>query len=103
MVSRAGFSLTEVVVAVLLLSIVAVSVAAGGGAAAQMFTRAEMQERVLREAETILDSLLVQRVNANGSRELANATITWTAADSAGTIAMLVQMRDRTLQLTGQR
>jgi prepilin-type N-terminal cleavage/methylation domain-containing protein len=103
MVARAGFSLAEVVVSIMLLSIVAVGVAAGGVAAAQMFTRAEVQERVLREAEAILDSLVVLRVNGAGTRALFQSRISWTAADSAGTITITVQMPARTLQLTAAR
>lgn len=103
MVARAGFSLAEVVVSILLLSIVAVGVAAGGVAAAQMFTRAEVQERVLREAEAILDSLLVLPANGAGTRTLHQSRVTWNAADSTGSITVVVQMPARSVQLTGAR
>jgi prepilin-type N-terminal cleavage/methylation domain-containing protein len=103
MVSRAGFSLAEVVVAMLLLSIAAVGVAGAGVAAAQMFTRAEKHELAMREAESILDSLLTLRAHSAGTRMVQQTRIIWTAADSSGATSLFVQASGRTIQLTGQR
>jgi prepilin-type N-terminal cleavage/methylation domain-containing protein len=101
---RAGFSLAEVIVAMTLLSIGTLAVAATGFVAAQAFTRAEMQEQVLRGAEQILDSLAALPGNAAGARDIHGAHLAWTAADSASAITMLVNLPDRpSFQLSAQR
>lgn len=103
MVARNGFTLAEVIVALLLLSVVAVGVAGAGVAAAQMFTRAEMHERMLREAETILDSLAVLPANAAGTRVVHDAQLVWTAADSTRPITLFVHLPHRSIQFTARR
>jgi prepilin-type N-terminal cleavage/methylation domain-containing protein len=102
--ARPGFSLAEVIVAMTLLSITALGIAATALVAVQSFTRAEMQQIVLREAETILDSLLVLPRNASGSRTIHTSLLLWTAADSADAITLTVRTPHRgPIQLTGQR
>ena len=102
--ARPGFSLAEVIVAMTLLSIAALGIAATGPVAVQSFTRAEMQQSVLREAESILDSLLVLPRNAGGSRAVHTSLVQWTAADSADAITLTVRTPHRgSIQLTGQR
>jgi prepilin-type N-terminal cleavage/methylation domain-containing protein len=103
MVNRNGFSLAEVVVALLLLSVVAVGVAGAGVAAAQMFTRAEMHERLLREAQAILDSLVVLPANGAGTRVVNESQLVWTAADSTRPITLFVHLPGRSIQFTAQR
>ena len=103
MVARDGFSLTEVVVALALLSIVAIGVAGSGVAAAQMFRSAELQERALRAGESVLDSLLSLPSNGAGERHIPQAVITWTAADSAGAPIVMVAANGRIVTLSGQR
>ena len=102
--ARAGFSLAEVIVAMTLLSIAALGIAATALVAVQSFTRAEMQQLVLREAETVLDSLLALPQNAGGSRSVHTSVLLWNAADSAGAITLTVKTPHRgTIQLGGQR
>ena len=101
---RAGFSLAEVIVAMTLLSIAALGIAATALVAVESFTRAEMQQIVLREAETVLDSLLALPRNAGGSRAVHTSLLTWNAADSVGAITLTVKTPHRgSLQLVGQR
>jgi prepilin-type N-terminal cleavage/methylation domain-containing protein len=101
---RPGFSLTEVIVAMTLLSIAALGVAATALVAVQSFTRAEMQQIVLREADAILDSLLMLPQNSSGSKPVHTSLLIWNAADSAGAITLMIRTPHRgTLQLTGQR
>lgn len=103
MVTRSGFSLAEVVVALLLLSVVAIGVAGAGVAAAQMFTRAELHERLLREAEAVLDSLVLMPANGAGSRMVRDVEINWTAADTTQSIILLVHLPGRVIQFTAAR
>jgi prepilin-type N-terminal cleavage/methylation domain-containing protein len=102
--ARPGFSLAEVIVAMTLLSIGTLAVAATGFVAAEAFTRAELQERVLREAETILDSLVALPHSGAGGRAMHGASLTWTASDSTGAVTMGVMLRDRPpFEITAQR
>ena len=89
---RRGFTLAEVIVAMTLLSICTLAVAATGLVAARAFTQAEIQERVLREAENIIDSLAAEPANGAGTRELAGAHLSWTTADSSSAVAMRVKL-----------
>ncbi|HEY0809272.1 MAG TPA: prepilin-type N-terminal cleavage/methylation domain-containing protein [Longimicrobiales bacterium] len=89
---RRGFTLAEVIVAMTLLSICTLAVAATGLVAARAFTQAEIQERVLREAESILDSLAAGPTNSAGTRELAGARLSWTATDSSSAVVMRVKI-----------
>lgn len=87
-----------------LLSIAALGVAATALVAVQAFTRAEMQQNVLREAEAILDSLLALPHNGAGDRPLHTSRLQWDAADSTGTVVVTVTTPRRgTIQLEGQR
>ena len=102
--ARPGFTLAEVVVAMTLLSVAALGVAATALLAVQSFTRAEMQQHVLREAEAVLDSLLSLPQNGAGSRSVHTALLSWNAADSVGAITLTVRNPHRgQLQLMGQR
>jgi prepilin-type N-terminal cleavage/methylation domain-containing protein len=102
-VSR-GFSLTEVIVAMTLLSVGSVTIAATALVSVQSFTRAEQQQRALAEAESILDSLITHGAAASGSRSRAYASFTWTAADSANLVSVNVHLRSGArFQLMGSR
>ena len=102
--ARPGFSLTEVIVSMTLLSIAALGVAATALVAVQSFTRAEIQQNVLREAEAVLDSLLALPQNAAGTRDMFTSRIQWNAADSAAVITVTVTTPHRgAIKLHGQR
>jgi Tfp pilus assembly protein PilV len=102
--ARPAFSLVEVVVAMTLLAVGALGIAATALIAVQSFTRAEMQQNVLREADAILDSLLALSANTAGGRPVHTSMLLWTAADSAGAVTLTVRTPHRgVIQLTGQR
>ncbi|HEY0306270.1 MAG TPA: type II secretion system protein [Longimicrobiales bacterium] len=104
MVTRSGFTLAEVIVAMALLSIAALGVAATALVAVQSFTRAEMHESVLREAEAILDSLLALPNNSAGTKPIHTGRLSWNAADSAGAVTLDVVTPYRgAFQISGQR
>ena len=104
MVTRPGFTLVEVIIAMALLAIAALGVAATALVAVQSFTRAEMQESVLREAEAIMDSLLALPDNSAGTKPIHAARLSWNAADSTGAITLNVVTPYRgAFQLSGQR
>jgi prepilin-type N-terminal cleavage/methylation domain-containing protein len=102
--TQAGFSLAEVVVAMTLLSIGTLAVAATGLVAAEAFTRAELQERVLRDAEAILDSLIASPQSTAGARNVHGALLVWTAGDSTGALTMRVKLPARApFEIAAQR
>lgn len=102
--NRGGFSLAEVIVAMTLLSIGTLGVAATGLVAAHAFTRAEMRERTLHHAESILDSLAALRASSSGTRTLYGAEVSWSAADSISPIVLRITWRDREpIELVAER
>ena len=103
MVTRAGFTITEVVVAMTLLAVAALGVAATALVAVQSFSQAELQERAIREAEHVLDSLLVQPVNSAGTRQIGPARISWPASDTSATVTVRIALKGRTITLAGAR
>lgn len=103
MVTRAGFTITEVVVAMTLLAVAALGVAATALVAVQSFSQAELQERAIREAEHVLDSLLVQPVNSAGTRQIGPARISWPASDTSATVTVRIALQGRTITLAGAR
>jgi prepilin-type N-terminal cleavage/methylation domain-containing protein len=102
--SRAGFTLTELVVAMALLAVGALGVVASGLVAAHSFTRAELQESTIRDGEAVLDSLLALPANSAGSQVVRHANLSWNAADSTGDITLTIVMPGRgLLRLVGRR
>jgi prepilin-type N-terminal cleavage/methylation domain-containing protein len=104
MVSRTGFTLPEVMVAMMLLAIGAMGVAATGLLALQAFMRAELQEKALMEGQAVLDSLLALSAHTAGSRAVHGTTISWLPADSAGSVTVTVNLtRGQHIELAGHR
>lgn len=103
MVTRAGFTITEVVVAMTLLAVAALGVAATALVAVQSFSQAELQERSIREAEQVLDSLLLQPANSAGARQIGPARISWPASDTSATVTVRIAVQGRTITLAGAR
>ena len=99
--ARAGFTLTEVIVALNLLAVAALGVAATALVAAQSFSQAELEERALREAEHVLDSLVALPVNVAGARSVGPARISWLPADTSGAVSVRILFRGRTTTLVG--
>jgi Tfp pilus assembly protein PilV len=102
--ARPGCSLVEVVVAMTLLAVTALGVAATALVAVQSFTSAELQERTLREAEQVLDSLVALPAYHAGVRAVGPARIRWPASDTTGAVQVMIAWPDHTiLQLVAQQ
>jgi prepilin-type N-terminal cleavage/methylation domain-containing protein len=102
--ARRGFSLTEVIVAMTLLAVTALGVAATALVAVQSFASAELQERTLREAEQVLDSLVDLPSYGAGVRGVGPAHIRWPSSDSTGAVNVLVTWPDHTtLKLVAEK
>jgi type II secretory pathway pseudopilin PulG len=82
---RRGFTLIEVVVALLLLELAVVSALGTLTVASRQLGEAEGLERVVREAEGILDSLAGVPDAVSGERAVAGGAIEW-AVGVDGTI-----------------
>lgn len=80
MVTRPGFSLIEVIVAMTLLSVGMLAIAANGLLAARLLNDAELQEEIAIRTQSVLDSLVVNDVNGNGRIDAGVYRIEWTAA-----------------------
>lgn len=77
---KQGFSLVEVIVAMVLLSVGLLGVAGSGLLASQMLREAELREDMLNRTSRLLDSLLVNGVTGPGEQQLARYRLEWTAS-----------------------
>ena len=82
-----GFTLLEVVVALLLLELGVLGAVGTLTVASRQLGEAERIERIVTEAEGILDSLAGTASPESGSREVAEAVIEWTVG-GGGTITL---------------
>ena len=87
---RSGFTLIEVVVALLLLEVAVLAAAGTLQVASRTLGEAERVERAVVEASGILDSLAGAPGAGAGSRTLPFGGVTW-AVDSAGTVTLEVR------------
>jgi prepilin-type N-terminal cleavage/methylation domain-containing protein len=92
MVARRGFSLVEVTVAMLLLSLGLLGVAATGLMSARMLREAEAREAMAERTGSVLDSLVSHRVSGTGSVDDARFRTQWSA--SAGSVEVQTVMLD---------
>ena len=84
MVKRAGFTLVEVIVALLLLAIGVLGVAAAGLLATRMLRAADVHDEMSIRAMALLDSLIADSVVGQGSSRTPAYAIDWAATgDSA--------------------
>lgn len=83
MVARRGFSLVEVTVAMLLLSLGLLGVAATGLLAARTLREAEAREAMVERAGSVLDSLVSHRVSGTGRVDDARFRIEWIASSAS--------------------
>jgi len=82
MVTRRGFSLLEVIVALTLLSIAMLAVASSGLLAARLLSQAEAAEMTAVRAQSVLDSLVINNVRGSGRLVADGYRIEWTAGDT---------------------
>lgn len=76
---RAGFSLVEVIVALLLLSVGVLSIAGTGLLAGRMLRQAELREEMLTRAHNLLDSLVIAQDTGSGSSQYFGYRLDWQA------------------------
>jgi prepilin-type N-terminal cleavage/methylation domain-containing protein len=96
---KPGFSLVEVIVAMVLLSVGLLGVAGSGLLAAELLREAEVREDMLNRASSLLDSLLANEVTGAGMLPLARYRIDWTAtAEHVEVVARLPNHSDFTLR-----
>lgn len=83
--NRHGFSLVELVVAMLVLAIGLAALAGAAATARRSLARAAIMDRITREAAAILDSLAAEQAPASGHRTRDGMTLRWTVhPDDAG-------------------
>jgi prepilin-type N-terminal cleavage/methylation domain-containing protein len=95
---RAGFSLAEVLVALVLLAVGALALTAAAGRTHAAARDSRHREAALAEAAWILDSLSVTPSPAAGEREAGGLRLRWTAGDG-GLRVEVVDRRDRVVAL----
>jgi Tfp pilus assembly protein PilV len=84
-VNRAGLSLVELVVALLILSMGLVALAGAAATAQRAMARAAAIERITRDAAFVIDSLTALTQPADGQRVADGVSLRWTiTADGAG-------------------
>lgn len=79
---KQGFSLVEVIVAMVLLSVGLLGVAGSGLLASQLLREAELREEMLYRANSLLDSLLINEVKGTGTEQLARYRLDWIATQA---------------------
>src|SRR5688572_30081436 len=101
---RCGFSLVELITALLLAAIGLLAIASAALLAQRTLTGTAMLERMTREAGTLLDSLAAQPQPTSGTRKAGAVLLSWVVEpDSAGaSIRVWVDARHgaRPLQLS---
>lgn len=84
-----GFTLLEIVVALLLLELAVASALGTLSVASRQLAEAERMERAVTEAEGILDSLTGVVGAEGGSRDVPGGAIEWTV-DASGVVALRI-------------
>jgi type II secretory pathway pseudopilin PulG len=92
-----GFTLIEVVIALLVLEIAVVGLVGTLVLASSTLTRAETLERAVATAEGVLDSLAHVGVVVSDSVTLPAARVSWTVGDSGRLNVRAIDAADRAL------
>jgi type II secretory pathway pseudopilin PulG len=95
---RAGFTLMEVVVALMLMELAVLAAAGTLVLASRSMAEAEHLERAVMEAEGVLDSLSGVVAPTGGSRPYAGGGIDW-LVDSAGVVLLTVTSAEGEIRL----
>lgn len=85
---RAGFTLVEVVVAVVVLSIGVLGTVAVGQLGSRLVREAHAAERAIAGAALVLDSLTQRGAPAAGERTLHGQHLRWTTRPEGGTVVI---------------
>jgi Tfp pilus assembly protein PilV len=93
-----GFTLLEVVVALLLLEVAVLAAAGTLVVASRTLTQAELLERAVLEAEAVLDSLAATPAVTSGARPFSAGTLEWSVGPS-GTVVVRAASPDSALQV----
>lgn len=105
--ARAGFSLVEVIVAFTLLTVAMLGLAAVTTLSTTSLRASLVQERAVRHAAALLDSLTFAPGGGTGSVEVDGVTYTWDAPAAPGTRIRLTTTAPGpppfTLELTARR
>lgn len=92
MVSRAGFSLTELIAAFALLAVAVYSLGASSAASSAWLRHAEAESGAVLLAGTLLDSLAAQPAAGAGSFDHGRYHAEWSAIDTAGLVRLRVDI-----------
>lgn len=95
MVRRVGFSLVEVIVAMVLLSIGLLGIAGTGLLAAHMMRAADTREAMLARATSVMDSLVAHDVLGAGRMPDARFRLEWTASHESVRVRAVLPDGDR--------
>ncbi|CAN5816170.1 hypothetical protein BH23GEM9_BH23GEM9_15310 [soil metagenome] len=82
--SRRGFSLVELVVAMTIISLGILVLAAAATFAQRSFVGADAIDRAARAAALVLDSLVREPTPAPGTRQIHGASVSWSVTPAAG-------------------
>lgn len=89
----AGFTLLEVVVALVVLAVAVLAAAGTLEVASRTLAEAERTERAVLEADGVLDSLAGVAGAASGSRPFAGGDVTW-SLDAEGVVLLRAESPD---------
>jgi type II secretory pathway pseudopilin PulG len=92
MVSRAGFSLIELIVAFALLAVAVFSLGASSAASSAWLRQAEAESGAVLLAGALLDSLAASTAAGAGSVDAGRYHAEWSALDSAGLVRLRVDV-----------
>lgn len=86
--SDSGFTLLEVVVALLVFATGVCALCAGSVSAARLARRVELEEAALALTESVADSLLAEPAPADGARSEPPCTVSWAIRGVVTTLAV---------------
>jgi prepilin-type N-terminal cleavage/methylation domain-containing protein len=87
-VTRAGFTVIEVMVALVLLSVGVLGAASTGLLATRLLREARVQDEIAERASYLLDSLIADSVKGRGSERSRMYSIDWIATSDSATLTV---------------
>jgi len=101
-VRTSGFTLVEVLVALVILEVGMLGVVGTLWLAAVTMSRAERTERGVAEVEKVYDSLVATELPASGAREGAGGTLRWEVAGRAIRVEYATEADSALVRLEGR-